>query len=667
MTAVMDNGGEGFPFYLSSNASTVLYPNNTSSDFRTRLSKPLRLRGKWEIGLKSIAYSSNLVDEKEIGRIDCSISTGESVNINEMYGYEFKTQQNKWRGLTGARPARDSASEGDFERDPKKYLNVMRSLNKMQSLIIKKQKSSTNALYEFYTIIKDNHIFAAYKSYDPTFALRISERLSRLLGFFPVRQFEGSASCIARQKLTIFPSKRKMSTDHTKHDGKNKIVISTPDETKKENDISPVPNNPALERLAEYKTVVPSFPPVITTHGSGRETASNSRKKISSELQGRPANPPTSSLASAKPPALTSDSQTTPARMKPAAEVKLAKAAAKYMKDWTALKSEDYHISYFSSNIQRLRLTAHIKKDKETLAPKYAENFCRIWTQEVTKQCTKITAKIKDGKIIIRNDAKDLVVKLSRNLMIALTGEENPNWMWLYRMECPCIIFSHGSFAEFDIAKFSKPESQKLSTWFVEIYSDDLDKTNRFQTTEVSVSVRPWHSENIVTATKYINEEVKKIILGIIPMEYSNIDHAFNLEMVTPTRAKLTHGKSLTPKFSANLAELFGFPATYLLKPVTDANRDVDKLENHRRNLHVLSNVILPSSYGAQQRHILRGFLHSGGGAAIIEKEFHPIMYHPLKNSVIDDLRIQIVSDKFSPIKVRDSDTIIILHFRTAQ
>ena len=136
----MDIASVGFPFYLSSNVSAIIYPNNTSTDFRTRLSKPLRLRGKWETGIKSIAYSSNLVDEKEIGRIDCSVSTGERVNINEMYGYEFKTQQNKWRGLTGARPVRDSASDGDFEKDPKKYLNVMRSLNNMQSLIVKSKK-----------------------------------------------------------------------------------------------------------------------------------------------------------------------------------------------------------------------------------------------------------------------------------------------------------------------------------------------------------------------------------------------------------------------------------------------------------------------------------------------------------------------------------------------
>ena len=251
--------------------------------------------------------------------------------------------------------------------------------------------------------------------------------------------------------------------------------------------------------------------------------------------------------------------------------------------------------------------------------------------------------------------------------MIALTGEENPNWMWVYRKECPCIIFSHGSFVEFDIAKFSKPESQKLSTWFVEIYSDDLDKTNRLKTTEAGVAVRPWHSENVVTAVKHINDEVGKIIRGLIPMEYSDTDHAFNLEMVSPTRAKLTHGKFLIPTFSANLAQLLGFPETYLLKTVTDADRDVDKLENHRRNLHVLSNVILPSSYGEQQRHILRGFLHSGGGSAIIGKEFLPIMYHPLRTNIIDNIHMQLVSGDFSPIKVHDSDTIIVLHFRPVQ
>ena len=60
----------------------------------------------------------------------------------------------------------------------------------------------------------------------------------------------------------------------------------------------------------------------------------------------------------------------------------------------------------------------------------------------------------------------------------------------------------------------------------------------------------------------------------------------------------------------------------------TLGQREVDSLDNHSRQLHLLSNVIKPTAYGKQQRQILCDFLHERNTLPIVEKRFNPISYH---------------------------------------
>ena len=48
----------------------------------------------------------------------------------------------------------------------------------------------------------------------------------------------------------------------------------------------------------------------------------------------------------------------------------------------------------------------------------------------------------------------------------------------------------------------------------------------------------------------------------------------------------------------------------------------------------------------------------------IIEKRFHPISYNPVKRSYIENLQIQVVNELFEPVFIKDSKTVVIIHFR---
>ena len=602
----MDSTIDSFPFYLSSNACGEIYPDNTASDFKTRLGHPLQLRGTWECGLKSIAYSTKIKDEKETGYVDCILKVQETTDINKIYSYEFITSKNKWHGFVGDQPIKWPST---FEEKVSNIPGILRSLNDLQDIIVKR-RNNAKPLFEFATTLVKNQMRVSYRTIDPTFVLRISPKMSKVLGFWPVRQFEGHTTIVA-----------------------TKAPLSNPD-------ISPTAVDEQHNRGRRHRR---------KRSGSTQPDAGGTKALRDNDDKGR------RQLESRMPQVAGADT-----KVSKEAEKKRT-AAYRYM------YATDYFIQYFSSNVVKLQWTAYIKKDNESLEPNVADNFCKIWKQEVGRFAPNITAEIVKKKIVLRNNTFNRAVKLSRNLMLALTGGENPLWVWSLKRQCPCLLFGKGDTMEFEIETFSEAKNQKLTNWYVEIYTDDLDKTNQMRTHEISIAVTPWHETNIEGAIQHINAKVKAAITSVLTIDYNASLHAFKLSMVSPSRVELRHGQSITPKLSGNVAALLGLPEFHMNELITHANRDVDKLENHRRKLHVLSNIIQTSSYGEQQRHILRDFLHMGGGSEIVEKEFRPILYRPLLHNTLDMIRIQIVSDNYKTFTISDADTIVVLHFRRVQ
>ena len=67
---------ESFKIYLPSNACYSIYPNNSSSDYKTRLDVPIALQGEYEVGVESIFYSSNLkLKGNQKAQVYCTVTT----------------------------------------------------------------------------------------------------------------------------------------------------------------------------------------------------------------------------------------------------------------------------------------------------------------------------------------------------------------------------------------------------------------------------------------------------------------------------------------------------------------------------------------------------------------------------------------------------------------
>lgn len=54
-----DYKGSSFVYYLMSNASMNVYPDNKPQNFRTLLPRPLILDGEWEVGISTVIYPHN--------------------------------------------------------------------------------------------------------------------------------------------------------------------------------------------------------------------------------------------------------------------------------------------------------------------------------------------------------------------------------------------------------------------------------------------------------------------------------------------------------------------------------------------------------------------------------------------------------------------------------
>ena len=174
-----------FPVYLSSNACPDIYPNNTPSDFRTRLSRPIELRGPWEVGIASISYSSHIEDKEERAFIDLLAESTQVKEVNELYAYKFALHSNgSWIGFEGSLPK-------SYETDASRVEVIVKSLNDMNGSILQKD---IEPIYTFNIEHgnSDEDLRVVYTSKDPNFSLRLTSRLAQVLGFGERSLFQGS-------------------------------------------------------------------------------------------------------------------------------------------------------------------------------------------------------------------------------------------------------------------------------------------------------------------------------------------------------------------------------------------------------------------------------------------------------------------------------------------
>ena len=309
------------------------------------------------------------------------------------------------------------------------------------------------------------------------------------------------------------------------------------------------------------------------------------------------------------------------------------------------LTRENYHLRYLSSSVQVRRERIIFKDRKQTLEGKQ-ESFLNTWNKIVRPRCD-VRAEFKSGKLVLHNFSNTGVIF-------------SPDMANTFSHHCPFI----GTGSRWAVGYPDWEEEHIDELWSLDIYSVDMQLTNKVVFHNLSVYVYPWRWRSMKEVMSVINSKVRTAVKRKLKNRYHEKMHSFELESMKNNFSKFTRGRGLIPRFSKNLTHLLGLPDTTFEELQSFGVREMDTLANYSRQLHILSNVIKPTAYGKHQRQIFCDFLFKRSKELITETRFYPISFHPIIRNSIDMIEIQVTDEHYKPIQIKDSKTIVTLYFR---
>jgi hypothetical protein len=163
-----------FQIYLPSNACKNIYPNNASTDYKTRFDRNIQLDGEWEVGVESIFYASQFEDTERKAQIHCSVALDKQLANDTYESFKFElAPDNKWKGFSGVMPRAN-----DFEADPNNTDYVLQTLWDLNSQMLKR-KLLNRIPYAFYF----SRDFCKVNSNFKSLYIRIGSHLANVLGY----------------------------------------------------------------------------------------------------------------------------------------------------------------------------------------------------------------------------------------------------------------------------------------------------------------------------------------------------------------------------------------------------------------------------------------------------------------------------------------------------
>jgi len=182
-----------FKVYLPSNACKDAFPKNTPTDYYTRFDKSINLKGDWEVGVESIAYSSHINDSEEQAHITLVAEGLVTKSVHTLIRDKFRlSEDGQWKGLKGIVPDK-------YENDGKNIDKIMKTLNAMNHLILEERASAP--IIPLFTFARDKKGRVYYENRDVNFSLQITEKLSKVLGFGGMRTFTAIEYFVATEKF----------------------------------------------------------------------------------------------------------------------------------------------------------------------------------------------------------------------------------------------------------------------------------------------------------------------------------------------------------------------------------------------------------------------------------------------------------------------------------
>lgn len=315
------------------------------------------------------------------------------------------------------------------------------------------------------------------------------------------------------------------------------------------------------------------------------------------------------------------------------------------------LEKGDYLLRYMHLICQETSQRLYLKPFGVAFDGK-KETVLALWKQAVTS-VVKISAEFSSSnKLILHNHVSTIGMRFS------------PHFAERFYQLAP--FFGRGSRWAGNAANLNTEKTEE-EHWYITLYTEHLATIRKSVFSDFSLDFYPWRYNSMKQILHLINSQIETFLRKELTVHFYDAEkHRFLLTLDDTTEhCKLTLGPWLSScNLSKNLSYLLGFKHEEIREQESFGTRKVDSLSNHSRQLHVLSNVMQPTSYGKHQRQILCDFLHTQNVRPITGKRFNPISYHPVARNGIDMIRIQLTDDLYNNISIQDAATIVTLYFR---
>lgn len=310
------------------------------------------------------------------------------------------------------------------------------------------------------------------------------------------------------------------------------------------------------------------------------------------------------------------------------------------------LTADDYVVSFMDTNITKKKQRVYVKQTRERFGN--VSLFVRHVQETKALTGTHLRFEFENGKLVVHNDKSDVGIVFSSHFADTF--------------HLPHCLLGKSS------CKGTQPYvyhwKQVFNHWYFDMYTSELETTIVSQMQDLTLELYPWHYKSIKQLLRAIKTKTQNILQVALKDSYNAEAHMFDLSLEESDHCSLVKGPWINCRFSKNLSTLLGvFPSDFIQNRSLVSMQEVNAIANHSRQLHLMSNVIQPTSYGQHQRQILCDFLHMSNPSVVIEKHFKPISYHTVARNIIDMIHVQLTDEDYQPISIKDATTIVTLYF----
>ena len=191
----------------------------------------------------------------------------------------------------------------------------------------------------------------------------------------------------------------------------------------------------------------------------------------------------------------------------------------------------------------------------------------------------------------------------------------------------------------------------------MDIYKDELKTTTKVEKLHFNYEISPRQltvPQLLTTLSDQLTQFLKQSG-STETVHFTLSDHFVKLKLPLHVSLKLT----------PNLVSMLGFDQTTFQEKVHLGTVLPATLDKREQQIFIYLDIVDMMSFGSEKRPMIQHFVHDKDAShGIEERFFNPIIYQPVTKNMIDSLTIQLIGGHQQVLTIKDSKTIVTLHFR---